>query len=268
MSVLADIITGVRADLAERRAAVPLTDITSRAADAPAVRSFLPRAAEGFGIIAEVKRSSPSAGPLADIADPAALAAAYAVGGAAAISVLTEQRRFKGSLADLDAVRAAVDIPVLRKDFMVDEYQFYEARAHGADIVLLIVAGLSAAQLQEFSELAASLGMAALVEAHTAEEIEAAAAIRPALLGINTRNLKDLSVDLGRFAPLAELCPPESVLVGESGVSTAADVSAYAAQGADLALVGQALVTGGQPQENVAAFTAAGQTAKAERQHT
>jgi len=265
VSVLADIVSGVKADLAERRAACPLADIASRAADAPAALQFLPRAADDFSIIAEVKRSSPSAGALADIADPAGLASSYAAGGAAAISVLTEQRRFNGCLDDLDAVRAAVDIPVLRKDFMVDEYQFHEARAHGADIVLLIVAALSPAQLQEFSELSASLGMAALVETHTAEEIEIAAGIEPALLGINTRNLKDLSVDLNRFAPLAELCPPDTVLVGESGVSEAGDVAAYAAQGADLALVGQALVTGGKPRENVAEFTEAGRKAKAER---
>lgn len=260
MTVLDGIVTGVLEDLSGRRSAVSDADIRARAADAAPARPFLPRPADSFGIIAEVKRASPSAGALADIADPAALAAAYAAGGAAAISVLTEERRFGGSLADLDAVRAAVDVPLLRKDFVVTDYQIHESRAHGADIVLLIVAALSSAQLQEFHGLAQSLGMAVLVEAHTPEEIAAAVDLGAPLVGVNTRNLKDLTVDTARFAPLAGLCPPDRTLVGESGVKSAEDVAAYAAQGAHLALVGEALVTGGRPRDAVAEFTAAGTT--------
>ncbi|WP_101650024.1 indole-3-glycerol phosphate synthase TrpC [Brevibacterium ihuae] len=265
MTVLDAIVAGVREDLAPRESAVPLAEIRARAAAAAPVRPLLPRAPGDFGIIAEVKRSSPSKGALSDIADPAALASAYAAGGAAAISVLTEARRFGGSLADLDAVRAAVDVPLLRKDFVVTEYQIQEARAHGADIVLLIVAALSAGELAEFHGLAAELGMAVLVEAHTPDEVAAAAAIDAPLIGVNTRNLKDLSVDLGRFAPLAADCPPGAVLVGESGVATAEDVAAFADAGADLALVGEALVTGGRPREAVAEFTAAGRAARTPR---
>ncbi|HLS32792.1 MAG TPA: indole-3-glycerol phosphate synthase TrpC, partial [Brevibacterium sp.] len=167
MTVLDDIITGVREDIEDRRRTRPLADVRRAAADAAPVRPFPPES--DFGLICEVKRSSPSKGPLARIPDPAALASAYAQGGAAAISVLTERRRFGGSLADFDAVRAAVDVPLLRKDFMVDEYQFHEARAHGADIVLLIVAALDDAQLRDHMSLAADLGMAALVETHTVE---------------------------------------------------------------------------------------------------
>ncbi|WP_349827951.1 indole-3-glycerol phosphate synthase TrpC [Brevibacterium litoralis] len=258
MTVLDGIVDGVREDLAARRARIGDRDIASRAADAAPALPFLPRAAGSFGVISEVKRASPSAGALADIPDPADLAREYAAGGAAAISVLTEERRFHGSLDDLDAVRAAVDVPLLRKDFVVTEYQIHEARAHGADLVLLIVAALSAAQLAEYHELVTALGMTALVEAHTPEEVAAAAAIDAPLIGVNTRNLKDLTVDTARFAPLAELCPAGSTLVAESGVKSLHEVEDYARAGADLALVGEVLVTGGAPRRNVADFTAAG----------
>lgn len=260
MTVLDDIIAGVREDLGPRRRERSLHDVRAAAADAAPARPFPPES--GFGLICEVKRSSPSKGALADIADPAALATAYAGGGAAAISVLTERRRFGGSLADLDAVRAAVDIPVLRKDFMVDEYQFYEARAHGADIVLLIVAALDDAQLQDQLALASELGMAALVETHTVDELERASAVGASLVGVNTRNLKDLSVDPARFAALAPHAPSGAVLVAESGVSDAETVAQYARAGAHLGLVGEALVIGGDPQSAVAAFTDAGRAAR------
>lgn len=265
MTVLASIVEGVRADLAERRRARPLAEVRRAAAHAPA--ALAAPAPEDFRLICEVKRASPSAGALAEIADPAAQAAAYAAGGAAAISVLTEARRFSGTLADLDAVRAAVDIPVLRKDFMVEEYQFYEARAHGADLVLLIAAALDDAQLAAFAALARDLGMAVLAEAHTPAEVERALAIAPDLMGINTRNLKDLSVDPARFGPLAALCPPGAPLVAESGVARAADVAGYARAGARLALVGEALVRSGEPARAVEEFTAAGRAARSEGSH-
>ena len=256
MTVLGDIVSGVREDLQARRSVVPLSEITARAAAAEPARRF-DLSAE-FGVIAEVKRKSPSRGDLAQIPDPGTLAGLYAAGGARAISVLTEARRFNGSLADLDSVRAAVDIPVLRKDFMVDEYQFHEARVHGADIVLLIVAALDDAQLADHLALSRELGMAALVETHTVDELERAAAAGATLVGVNTRNLKDLTVDPARFAQLATHAPAGAVLVAESGVTGPDTVAQYAAAGAHLGLVGEALVTGGEPEAAVAAFTAAG----------
>jgi indole-3-glycerol phosphate synthase len=255
LTVLDDIIVGVRADLAARRADLGLAEVRARALTRGPARILRP----GPGLICEVKRASPSAGALAVIDDPAALAAAYARGGAAAISVLTERRRFHGSLADLDAVRAAVDVPILRKDFVVDEYQVYETRAHDADLLLLIVAALSDDQLSHLYGLGRELGLTVLVETHTPEEIDRASALdlEGALLGVNVRNLKDLSVDTGRFAPLAALAPTGPVLVAESGVRTAADVAAYATAGAGLVLVGEALVKAGEPAEAVTSFTAA-----------
>ncbi|MCD1284975.1 MULTISPECIES: indole-3-glycerol phosphate synthase TrpC [unclassified Brevibacterium] len=261
MTVLDDIVAGVREDLEARRRQAPLSEVIDRARSAAPARAF-DRSAD-FGVIAEVKRRSPSRGDLADIPDPGTLAGLYAAGGARAISVLTESRRFSGSLADLDAVRAAVDIPVLRKDFMVDEYQFHEARAHGADLVLLIVAALEPAQLGEFHVLATDLGMTALVETHNRAELEIAAELGADLVGVNTRNLKDLSVDTARFSPLAELAPSGATLVAESGVTSETDVVGYAASGADLVLVGEALVTGGDPRAAVASFTATGRTHRA-----
>ncbi|GAA3832589.1 indole-3-glycerol phosphate synthase TrpC [Brevibacterium ammoniilyticum] len=263
MTVLDDIIAGVREDLEARRREVPLTAIVEAAAAAEPVRAFDLDA--DFGVIAEVKRRSPSRGDLAEIPDPGTLAGLYASGGARAISVLTEGRRFSGSLADLDAVRAAVDIPVLRKDFMVEEYQFHEARAHGADLVLLIVAALDPVQLRDFHDLAASLGMTALVETHSEAEMETAIDIGARLIGVNTRNLKDLSVDTARFAPLAGRAPAEATLVAESGVAGTADVEAYARAGADAVLVGEALVIGGDPDRAVAEFTATGRSARSPR---
>lgn len=260
VTVLEDIISGVRLDLEVRRSRVSLEEIRARAeAAAPARR--LPDA--GFGVIAEVKRASPSKGALAEIPEPAALARDYAAGGAVAISVLTEERRFRGSLADFDAVRAAVDVPLLRKDFMVEDYQIYEARAHGADLVLLIVAALEDERLRSMRELAEGLGMTALVETHTAEELDRAAAAGAGLVGINTRNLKTLDIDPGIFAGLARGNPPGATLVAESGVSGPDDVAAYAAAGADLVLVGEALVRGGDPRAAVADMTAAGRAARA-----
>ncbi|GAA3857496.1 indole-3-glycerol phosphate synthase TrpC [Tessaracoccus defluvii] len=264
MSVLDDIISGVRLDLAERAARVPLSDVRRAAADAAPARPVMPAfRSDALSVVAEVKRKSPSKGDLAEIPDPAALAAAYAAGGATAISVLTEERRFRGSLADLDAVRAAVDVPVLRKDFMVDEYQFHEARAHGADLVLLIVAALGDAQLSDFLALTAELGMTALVETHTAEEVDRAVAVGAELIGVNNRNLKTLDVDLATFGGLSERIGPGAVRVAESGIFTAADVATVAAQGADAILVGEALVRHGDPTAAIAGFIAAAERARA-----
>ncbi|HET7305263.1 MAG TPA: indole-3-glycerol phosphate synthase TrpC [Segeticoccus sp.] len=259
-TVLDEIIDGVREDLAVREARVPLSQLKERAARTPGAldaRAAL-AAAGGVKVIAEVKRSSPSKGALAMIADPAAIAGDYAAGGATAVSVLTEQRRFGGSLADLDAVRAAVDIPVLRKDFVVTPYQLWEARAHGADLVLLIVAALDQTTLVGLRERAESLGMTALVEVHDEHELSRAVDAGARVLGVNARNLKTLEVDRSTFARLAPQVPAGVVRVAESGVRGPHDILEYARAGADAVLVGESLVTGGTPREAVADLVAAG----------
>ena len=246
MSVLDSIIEGVREDLAARR--LPLSQIheaMENAAKPLDAYAFLSQS--GMNVIAEVKRSSPSKGELAPITDPAALAEQYQEAGAAAVSVLTERRRFAGSLEDLDAVRARVTIPVLRKDFMIDEYQFLEARAHSADIVLLIVAALSRSQLKDFYDLSCELGMASLIEVHTAQELESAMEISPRMIGINSRNLKTLDVDTRAFTDLIPQIPVEIIRVAESGISTRSDVQAAQSAGASVILVGEALVKSGDP---------------------
>ena len=175
--------------------------------------------------ISEVKRSSPSKGVLASIPDPAALASTYEAGGASVISVLTEQRRFNGSLADLDAVRAAVDIPILRKDFIVTPYQIHEARAHGADLVLLIVAALEQNVLVSLLERTRSLGMEALVETHSRLEALRAMEAGASIIGVNARNLKTLEVDRSTVEQVIDVIPQDVVAVAESGVANAHDVS-------------------------------------------
>jgi indole-3-glycerol phosphate synthase len=246
MSVLDSIIEGVREDLAKRRK--PLSQIHDQMSQAP--RALNGRAAllgDQMKVIAEVKRSSPSKGELSNIADPAALAEQYQSAGASVISVLTEERRFKGSLADLAAVRSRVTIPILRKDFMIDEYQFFEARAYGADLILLIVAALSKSQLKDFYDVATELGMASLIEVHTADELERALEISPQIIGVNSRNLKTLEVDSAAFADLIPRIPSSLIRVAESGISTRTDVEFAQSAGANAILVGEALVTSGDP---------------------
>lgn len=246
MTVLDSIIEGVREDLAERR--LPMGALLEKLEVSPPVVDCLATLlSEEISIIAEVKRASPSKGALATIADPARLAADYQDAGAAVISVLTEQRRFGGSLADLDSVRHSVQVPVLRKDFMVDEYQFYEARAHGADLVLLIVAALSQNQLDDYLHLSKELGMRALLEVHTADELERALAISPEIIGVNSRNLKTLDVNTQAFTELIPQIPVHIARVGESGISTRADVELAEAAGATAILVGEALVRAQTP---------------------
>ena len=240
------IIEGVREDLAARRGSLgALHERIDAQAPALDAHTFLSR--NEMNVIAEVKRSSPSKGDLAPITDPAALAEKYQEAGAAAVSVLTEQRRFGGSLADLDAVRSRIEIPVLRKDFMVDEYQFLEARAHGADIVLLIVAALSKSQLKDFYDLATELGMASLVEVHTQSELESAMDISPRIVGVNSRNLKTLEVSASVFEELIPAIPSSVIRVAESGISTHAEVAQAQKAGATAILVGESLVKSGDP---------------------
>jgi len=246
MSVLASIIEGVREDLAARR--LPMGQLQEALETAPTVRDCLPfLISSEMSVIAEVKRSSPSKGALAPITDPAGLAAQYEEAGAHVVSVLTEQRRFGGSLADLDAVRKAIELPILRKDFMVDEYQFYEARAHGADVVLLIVAALSKNQLEDYFHLSNELGMRSLIEVHTNDELERALEISPEIIGVNSRNLKTLEVDARAFAELIPQIPSNIARVAESGISTREEVVFAQECGATAILVGEALVRSESP---------------------
>ena len=260
-SVLDQIIDGVREDLAGREARTPLEKLQKVCDSIPApidAEAHLRR--PGLSVIAEVKRSSPSKGALSLIPDPAALASSYVAGGATAISVLTEERRFGGTLADLDAVRAAVDVPILRKDFMVSEYQVWEARAHGADIVLIIVAALTDQQITALMSLAGTLGMTCLVEVHDEAEATRAVDLGASVVGVNNRNLKTLEVNTDTFARLAPLIPQTCVRVAESGVQGPDEARLFARAGADAILVGEALVIGGDPGAGVRSMIEAGGT--------
>jgi indole-3-glycerol phosphate synthase len=246
VSVLDSIIEGVREDLAARR--LPLSQLHEQLSQAPKVIDAHERLlAAPMTVIAEVKRASPSKGALATISDPRALAAEYQKAGAAVVSVLTEGRRFGGSLSDLIEVRSEIDIPILRKDFMVDEYQFFEARAAGADVVLLIVAALSKNQLKDYYDLATELGMAVLVETHTRQEIEDAMEIEPRIVGVNARNLKTLEIDLDAFTQLIPEIPSNIIRIAESGISARSEVEAAQSAGAQAILVGETLVKSGDP---------------------
>lgn len=262
MTVLDDLIAGVRADLKEREERVPLADVKKRVRSVPDAKDAVSalRARPGaVSIISEVKRASPSRGPLADIPDPASLAAGYEAGGASAISVLTEGRRFHGSLADLDAVRGAVDIPVLRKDFVVTPYQIHEARAHGADLVLLIVAALPQPVLVSLLERTESLGMNALVETHSRLEAYRALDAGAKIVGVNARDLTTLAVDRSVVGQVMDVIPEDVVAVAESGVRGPHDVFEYARAGADAVLVGEALVRAPDASALIRDMVSAGQ---------
>ena len=260
MTVLDEILVGVRADLAERQARTTLEELQEKATALPSARpaESVLRDGDTVKVIAEVKRSSPSKGALAAIADPAGLASEYESGGACLISVLTERQRFGGSLEDLAAVRTTVDVPVLRKDFIVTSYQVWEARAHGADAVLLIVAALEQEALVSLVERVQSLGMTALVEVHDETEVERAVDAGARVIGVNTRDLKTLDVDRSVFARLAPKIPSGIVRIAESGVRGPHDVLDYARSGAHAVLVGESLVTGRDPRSAVADLVAAG----------
>jgi indole-3-glycerol phosphate synthase len=259
VNVLDDIVVGVREDVAAREAIVSLDQVKAAAQAAPAaLDAFAALRAPGVAVIAEVKRRSPSKGELAEIPSSSQLAAEYEGGGARIISVLTEQRRFGGSLADLDSVRAAVSIPVLRKDFVVSSYQVHEARAHGADLVLLIVAALEQNALIGLRERIESLGMTALVEVHDEQEASRALDAGARVIGVNARNLRTLEVDRSIFERIAPGLPSTVVKVAESGVRDAHDLITYASAGADAVLVGEGLVTSGNPRQAVADLVTAG----------
>lgn len=258
-SKLDEIVSGVREDVEARQRRAPLDLVKERASAAAApldAYSVLRR--PGVGVIAEVKRVSPSKGRLAEIPDAAVLAGEYAAGGARCVSVLTEQRWFGGSLDDLAAVRTAVDVPLLRKDFIVSSYQVHEARAYGADLVLLIVAALEQNVLVGLRERIESLGMTALVEVHDEYEADRALAAGARVIGINARNLRTLKMDPTVFERIAPGLSNRVIKIAESGIQGPHDLIRYAAAGADAVLVGEGLVTQGSPREAVAALVTAG----------
>lgn len=258
-SVLDEIIDGVRADVASRQESVPLERLRELVATAPKpLDAYSALRAPGVGVIAEVKRSSPSKGVLAAITDPAGLASEYAAGGARCVSVLTEGRWFGGSLEDLSAVRAAVRVPVLRKDFIVSSYQVHEARALGADLCLLIVSLLEQNALVGLLERVESLGMTALVEVHDEDEADRALAAGARVIGVNARNLRTLEIDRTVFERIAPGLPGHVVKIAESGVRGPHDLIKYASAGADAVLVGEGLVTQKSPRDAVAELVTAG----------
>ncbi len=257
--MLAELVAGALTDASDRRAARSLADVEAAAwARTPAldaVAALEPR--ERVRIIAEIKRASPSRGVLAEIADPASLAVAYEKGGASAISVLTEGRRFGGSLEDLEAVRAVSSLPVLRKDFIAEPYQVFEARAAGADLVLLIVAALDDTTLSSLFALIQELGMTALVETHSADEVGRALDLGAQVIGVNARDLSTFELDPDLFGRLADMIPSGIIRVAESAVKSPADVAHYRRAGADVVLIGEALVTGADPAQTLRDFLVA-----------
>jgi indole-3-glycerol phosphate synthase len=255
-TILDQVLESTARETEARLARRPLSQVVEASRVAPPPRDMLAALRrDTVALIAEVKRASPSKGVLIDSFDPAALGGTYAQNGASAISVLTEPRFFQGHLDHLAAVRDAVAVPVLRKDFVVAPYQVYEARAAGADAILLIVAALFDAQIEELHSLAAELGMAALVEVHDEAELERALKIGPTLLGINNRDLKTFEVDLDTMARLIDLVPGDVTLVAESGIKSAADVRRMGALGAHAVLVGEALLRADDVAAQVRAFS-------------
>ena len=249
-SALSEIIEGVLEDVNNRL--VPISILEKQLDQAPVLRdAYSALSKKGLSLIAEVKRSSPSKGTLATISNPVELANSYQVGGAEIISILTEERRFKGSISDLVSVRNAVSVPVLRKDFIVTEFQVYESRIIGSDLLLLIVAGLSKSQLKDYFQLATGLGMQVLVEVHDLSEVELALEIDSKIIGVNCRNLKTLEIDKTAFDLILPRLPENVLKVAESGISTRDEVEKIESLGADAILVGETLVKSGNPVHTI-----------------
>jgi indole-3-glycerol phosphate synthase len=236
-----------RKQVAEQKSRRPIQELLKRAQDQAPARGFaasLDRHVKdtGWGIISEIKKASPSAGVIRPDFKPELLARAYQRGGAACLSVLTDHKFFQGSDADLGAARSAVDIPVLRKDFMVDPYQIVEARALGADCILLIVAALTDAEMSQMEDIALGYGMDVLIEVHDEEELERALKLKSPLIGINNRNLKIMKTDLATTERLVPLIPEGKVVVSESGLDGPGDLKRMAAVGVRRFLIGEALM--------------------------
>ena len=255
--MLDELLRGALADAATRESQVPLDQVEAQALarrQALNALDFLAPAGH-MKVIAEVKRASPSRGALADIAEPHELARSYELGGASTVSVLTEERQFKGSLDDLRSVREHVSIPVLRKDFIGNAYQVFEARAAGADLVLLIVAALPQETLESLHALIIELGMTPLVEAHSADEVKRAVQLGSRLIGVNARDLTNFQLDRELFGRVVDDIPQGTIRVAESAVRDVSDVQRYRDAGADVVLVGEALVQDGDPTGTVRSFT-------------
>ena len=249
-NVLDEIMQGVLLDLASRQ--VPINDLKQQIDLAPKLRGAKQSLSKaGTSLIAEIKRSSPSKGALSQITDPVALAKSYERGGADLISVLTEERRFNGKIADLIAVRDAIGLPVLRKDFILTEFQVYESRLLGADLILLIVAALSNVQLRDLYQLSTELGMDVLVEVHDEEEAQRAIDLKAEIIGVNSRNLKTLEVSDLNFERIFPHLPKNVIKVAESGIATRAQVEFVESLGADAILVGESLVKSGDPEQSI-----------------
>ena len=254
MGLLDDIVARKRVDVAARRGALARGALEVRASTLPTPRSLAaaltPRALGEVRVLAELKRASPVKGVLAEGFDPVARAPEYVQAGAAALSVLTDPH-FQGTLDDLDTVRAGVDCPVLEKDFVVDEYQLWEARAHGADAILLIVAILEPARLTDLFQAAKGLGLSALVEVHREAELDRAAELGAGVIGVNNRDLTTFRTDLATTERLAPRAPAGACVVSESGIATRADVVRVRAAGAQAILVGESLSRSGDPATKI-----------------
>ena len=259
--MLSDLYAGSLADAARRLESIPLKQVEAQALARPAAFDAMLALAPSsqIKVLAEVKRASPSKGQMAEIQDPAALARIYADNGASAISVLTEERKFKGSLQDLEAVRESVQVPLLRKDFIATEHQILEARAAGADIILLIVAGLPEADIARLMKFSFELGMTPFIETHSEEELKIALGLGAALIGVNARDLSTFETNRDLFGELVDLIPSGVIKVAESAVRNTDDVAHYRKAGADVVLVGEALVTN-DPAAMLRSFLQAGKS--------
>jgi indole-3-glycerol phosphate synthase len=264
-SILDTIFAAKRVELDRQRLVVPLETVIEQARNAAPARPFVEALrSRRPAIIAEVKRASPSKGDILPGLDPLAVARDYKVGGAAAISVLTD-RHFKGSLADLRIVRGAVDLPLLRKDFIFDPYQLYEARAAGADCILLIVAMLAQSDLESLTALAADLGLAALVEVHNRDEFDRAQRLGAKLVGINNRDLHSFKTDIATTEELLAGYHGDALIVSESGIETPADIRRLFDAGARAFLIGESLLKAGDPRGSLSALAGALESLEAHR---
>jgi indole-3-glycerol phosphate synthase len=257
MGMIEELVEAARAGVERRRAQVPLEDLARRLSERPEQRPFgeaLTR--PGLSLVAEFKRRSPSAGQIRDGAEPAELARAYEEGGAAALSVLTDERHFGGSLSDLDESRAACELPILQKDFIVDRYQLYEAAVAGADAILLIVAALDDDDLDAFHAEARELDLDCLIEVHIESELERALTVDADLIGINNRNLDDFSVDVQTTFELITDVPAGKAVVSESGIADRDTLDELERVGVDAVLIGEALMRADDPAAKVRELTA------------